>query len=52
MHYSCDFYRPIKGSVWESREPTDDEKRIANYLIKYNIKLDNYFLNNDSLFLY
>lgn len=41
MHYSCDFYSPIKGSVWESREPTDDEKRILNYLIKYNIKLDN-----------
>jgi hypothetical protein len=41
MHYSCDFYNPIKGSVWESREPTDDEKRIANYLIKYNIKPNN-----------
>ena len=37
MHYSCDFYNPIKGSVWENREPTDDEKRIVKYLIRNNI---------------
>lgn len=41
MHYSCDFYNPIKGSVWENREPTDDEKRIANYLINNNIVPNN-----------
>lgn len=41
MHYSCDFYNPIKESVWENREPTDDEKRIANYLLRNNIVPNN-----------
>lgn len=41
MDHSCDFYNPIKESVWENREPTDDEKRIANYLIRNNIVPNN-----------